>query len=115
MITLQRKICHDYGSPFQPPSAEESCGIAFNATDLNDVLHGLRHEPEGGSCGWYIWRGTYSEDPSFFSPVCVEHMSEHAADATKFLGLAPGWRFLVHNDHEDVWFDPSLLFADKSS
>jgi hypothetical protein len=28
----------------------------------------------------------------------------------RYLGLAPGWRFLIGEDgYEDVWFDPDLL------
>ncbi|WP_434048948.1 MULTISPECIES: immunity protein Imm33 domain-containing protein [Sorangium] len=27
----------------------------------------------------------------------------------RFLGLPPGWRFLIADEHEDVWKDPSLL------
>jgi hypothetical protein len=28
---------------------------------------------------------------------------------TKYLGLAPGWRFLIAPGYEDVWFDEILL------
>ena len=31
-------------------------------------LHGLRHESEGGTSGWYVWSGDLSEDPDFFLP-----------------------------------------------
>jgi hypothetical protein len=27
----------------------------------------------------------------------------------KYLGLAPGWRFLVAPGYKDVWFDAKLL------
>jgi hypothetical protein len=27
----------------------------------------------------------------------------------RFLGLPPGWRFLVAGDYEDVWEEQSLL------
>ena len=31
-----------------------------------------------------------------------------AQQIKKYLGLAPGWRFLIAGDYEDVWFDERL-------
>jgi hypothetical protein len=73
-------------------------------------LNGLRHPIEGATCGWYIWAGEEpSESSDFFQPLHVEHLSERCAEVLPYLGLAPGWRFLIANGHEDVWYDPSLL------
>jgi hypothetical protein len=36
-----------------------------------------------------------------------EHHTPRGPSA--FLGLPPGWRFLIAGEHEDVWEDPSLL------
>lgn len=60
--------------------------------------------------GWYIWAGEeFSTDPDFFVPLHVKHLNEWCPVVLKYLSLAPGWRFLVTNDYEDVWQDKSLL------
>ena len=73
-------------------------------------INGLRHPPEGDTTGWYIWAGeNLSADADFFVPLCVVHLDEWCPEAIPYLGLPPGWRFLIADGHEDVWFDPSLL------
>lgn len=72
----------------------------------------MRHPPEGGTCGWYIWGGTrLGEETDFFQSLHVAHLSERCPKANRFLGLPPGWRFLVADGQEEVWFDESLLVA----
>src|SRR5262249_4805049 len=34
--------------------------------------------------------------PNFFVPLHVSHLAEWCPAALKFLGLAPGWRFLIY-------------------
>lgn len=73
-------------------------------------LNGLRHAADGDTIGWYIWAGEeLSQDPDFFEPVHVAHLAELCPAALPFLGLPPGWRFLVAGEHVDVWEDRSLL------
>jgi hypothetical protein len=62
--------------------------------------------------GWYIWAGTeLSASPDFFRPLHLTHVPEWCPAVMKYLGLPPGWRFLIADGHEDVWFDESLLSA----
>lgn len=42
-------------------------------------------------------------------PLHVAHLGEWCPDAMPYLALPPGWRFLLAPDHEEIWFDPSLL------
>lgn len=73
-------------------------------------MNGLRHPPQGDTVGWYIWAGEeLSQEPDFFQPRHVEHLNEWCPAVISYLGLAPGWRFLLANDYEDVWYDESLL------
>lgn len=65
-------------------------------------LHGLRVNPVGDTCGWYIWAGDWSDDPDFFKPIHVEHLSALCPRVLPFLQLPPGWRFLLADGHEDV-------------
>jgi hypothetical protein len=83
-------------------------GIARNTTLR--PLNGLRHPPESGTSGWYLWGGReLSQSPDFFQALHISHLEETCPMAMPFLGLAPGWRFLVDGDQVDVWFDPTLL------
>ena len=76
-------------------------------------LNGLRHLPEVGTTGWFIWAGeSLSSDPEFFQPLHVQHLLDWCPDVIPYLGLPPGWRFLIAPGHEDVWFDQTLLHAE---
>jgi hypothetical protein len=57
-----------------------------------------------------IWRGTHlSQADDFFESLHARHLSDWCPDAIRFLGLPPGWRFLVAPGQEDVWYDATLL------
>lgn len=75
-------------------------------------INGLRLVPKGDTTGWYLWAGQKLPfDPDFFVPLHLEHLDDWRPGLTRYLGLAPGWRFLIdpEAEHEDVWADPSLL------
>jgi hypothetical protein len=106
----QRAVCQTYAMPFVRAPGHLKVGIARNVRDGILPLNGLRHPPEGDTTGWYIWAGEeLSADPDFFVPLHVDHLANWCPDAIRYLGLPPGWRFLVAGDYEDVWYDASLL------
>jgi len=84
-------------------------GIARDVSPVSRPLHGLRHLPDEGTSGWFLWSGKFSEASDFFEPIHVAHLESTCPQALKFLGLAPGWRFLIAGDHVDVWYDEKLL------
>jgi hypothetical protein len=89
-------------------------GIALG-TLSRSPLNGLRIHGGPGTCGWFLWAGDEgSDDPDFYSPLCVEHLAERCPLVVPFLALPPGWRFLTDGDHVDAWFDPDLLGASQS-
>jgi hypothetical protein len=106
----QRALCIRLGAKFAPASASSTLGISLNVrTDLLP-LNGLRHPPANGSNGWFIWAGDVLEPrEDFFVPLHLQHVGDWRREALKFLALPPGWRFLVADAHEDVWFDATLL------
>jgi hypothetical protein len=84
-------------------------GLAL-ATLGKAPVNGLRHPPTGDTTGWYLWAGEELEQrDDFFQPVHVEHLSELLPQVLPYLDLGPGWRFLVADGQEEVWFDASLL------
>ena len=106
----QHAVCDRFGATCAPCDPSEKVGISNTALQGELPLNGLRHPPDGGTCGWYIWGGTELRDtPDFFKPIHVRHLAELRPEVLPYLSLPPGWRFLIAPDYEDVWFDESLL------
>ena len=106
----QISICKMYGSIHFPSPNNLKLGISENVRSGLMPINGLRHQPEQGTTGWFIWAGKeFSSEPNFFVPLHTKHVDEWSKLITPYLGLAPGWRFLVTNEHVDVWFDEKLL------
>jgi len=107
----QRAVCTQHQAEFVAVNDELKVGIALNVREGILPLNGLRHPPEGDTTGWYIWAGGGDppNDPEFFKPLHVAHLETWCPRIRKYLGLGPGWRFLVTDDYEDIWFDPNLL------
>ena len=105
----QEATCRKYSVPYVPSPRDLRVGISRNVRDGVLPINGLRHPPTGETTGWYIWAGGEPSDrPDFFETLHVEHLREWCPHAIRFLGLPPGWRFLVSEEHEDVWEDSSL-------
>jgi hypothetical protein len=106
----QKALCARFGTEYVQSSSHQKVGVDPQVREGITPLNGLRHRPEGDTTGWYIWAGeTLSDDPSFFQPIHVSHLGEWCPAAIPYLGLPPGWRFLITSDHEDVWHDDTLL------
>jgi hypothetical protein len=109
-VEKQIALCSRYGAPYHPSPATQKVGIAANVRKGLLPINGLRLAPDAGTTGWFIWAGdVMSEDEDFFLPLHVTHLEDWCPQVVRFLGLPPGWRFLVAGDYEDVWADPSLL------
>lgn len=114
MEEIQRNICRKYQADFTEVDSNQKMGIARNVKSALKPVNGLRHIPEFGTSGWYIWAGEeLKTEPDFFLPVHIYHVAEWNKDIEKYLALPPGWRFLIDGDYEDVWFDESLLDMEK--
>lgn len=110
MEAEQRAVCDRYGASFVRPDDALKVGISRGALNGVMPLNGLRHPPENGTTGWYIWGGAeLREDEGFFMPVCLHHLREELPAVVPYLALAPGWRFLIAPGCEDVWYDANLL------
>jgi hypothetical protein len=112
LVSDQRAVCRRFDAAYVPTTAGEMLGVAAGVGTGLVPLHGLRHLPERewATCGWYLWAGEeLSVAPDFFQPLHVEHLTDRYPEVMPYLGLAPGWRFLIAPDYVDVWYDPSLL------
>src|SRR5690349_15232974 len=110
IIEEQKLMCALYKAEYCAVPAHSRVGIAKNVNQMSRPINGLRHPPSGETSGWYIWAGTeLSSAPDFFLPSHAERLQDRCPDVLKFLGLPPGWRFLIAGDYRDVWFDADLL------
>jgi hypothetical protein len=107
----QIELCKIYEAEFLESPQHLKVGISLNVRDGVMPINGLRHIPEDGTTGWYIWAGeVFSEEPDFFVSLHISHLKEWCPFVLKYLGLAPGWRFLATVDgYEDVWRDERLI------
>lgn len=109
-VNPQLAVCQRFHTQYVGCDQMLKVGISRNVREGLRPLNGLRLKPEGETSGWYIWAGEqFSESPDFFVSLHVSHLLDWAPLAMPYLGLPPGWRFLVTEGYEDVWADPSLL------
>jgi hypothetical protein len=107
---LQKSVCRKFGAHFLACDESLRVGISRDFDPRQIPINGQRHRPEGNMTGWWIWSTeTFSEADDFFVPLCASHLHEVCPEILKYLGLAPGWRFLIAPGYEDVWFDENLL------
>lgn len=109
MVQNQKDICTKFNAEYVESAASEKLGIAIDTIGKKPI-NGLRHKAENGTCGWYIWCGEdLKQEDDFFKPLHVTHIQDYLPEIQKYLGLPPGYRFLVAEGYEDVWFDAKLL------
>ncbi len=65
--TEQLIVCKKYSVEFFESPEYLKVGISKNVKSGKLPINGLRHFPEKGTTGWYIWQGEeFSRDPEFF-------------------------------------------------
>lgn len=104
-------ICAKFGSEFVATDPGQKVGVSLDTKTGRMPLNGLRRRPASGFSGWFLWAGPVepSTKDDFFKPLHAHHLEQWAPIVIPYLALAPGWRFLIAPDYEDVWFDPSLF------
>jgi hypothetical protein len=106
----QRQVCKRLGAKYCPCKTGSKIGLAISTLEHLGPINGLRHPVTDSACGWYIWVGNnLSTDPNFFQPFHIEHVATKCPDVLPYLGLPPGYRFLIAGDYKDIWFDDNLL------
>jgi len=108
-VQNQKDICARFDAEYVESASYEKLGIALDTIGQKPI-NGLRHKAENGTCGWYIWCGEdLEQEDDFFKPLHVAHIQDYLPEIQKYLGLPPGYRFLVAEGYEDVWFDAELV------
>ena len=104
----QLATCNRVGATFVPCDLDLKVGVSRNLQSGVMPINAMRTNPDSATSGWYIWAGEYSSSPEFFVPLHGHHLKEWAPKVLPYLGLPPGWRFLLADDYEDVWADPEI-------
>lgn len=106
----QAATCFRFGTSPVPCPTTLKAGVSEGLREGRRPIHGLRHPVTETASGWYLWAGEdLSADPEFFKPLHVSHLVIACPAVLPYLAMPPGWRFLLAEGHEDVWFDPHLL------
>jgi len=106
----QQDVCKRFDATFFGCDLNLKVGVSKSVREGRRPLNGMRVQPEGDTCGWYIWAGEeLSNAPDFFVPLHAAHLDDWAPLVLTYLGLPPGWRFLITEEYEDVWEDRDLL------
>ncbi|MBO9468367.1 hypothetical protein J7443_24295 [Tropicibacter sp. R15_0] len=107
---LQQAKCALWNTEYVALDWKLKAGVEISTFSQNWPLNGLRHAEENGTNGWYIWGGeTFPTADDAFAPYHGGHLLTLCPDIVPFLGLPPGFRFLIAPGYEDIWFDQSLL------
>ena len=70
----KQSVCEWVGVEPEAPFSGTKIGIALD-TLKKQPINGLRHRPENGTNGWYIWGGEeFPVTDDAFSPLHVEHI-----------------------------------------
>ena len=98
----QRDYCESQNVQYLPAYKDSNASVALSTQGLLPI-NGLRHPPEGAHSGWFLWGGEeLSADPNFFSNIHTHHLTVLRPEVLDFLGLPPGYRFLLARNHVDV-------------
>lgn len=104
----QKELCARLGAPYLATDPKSKAGLALDSLDGNPI-YGVRLPPANGISGWYIHAGEYRGDDDFYDAVHVSHLNELLPEVLPYLGLAPGYRFIIDGQgYEDVWYQPHV-------
>src|SRR5204863_8031042 len=90
MEQLQSELCRRFGvSPvFLAPHLK--LGVSADVFSGRLPLNGLRHPPEDGKCGWFLWAaGQLSSAPDLFQPLHVDHLFVRYPRVLPYSSLPP--------------------------
>jgi hypothetical protein len=105
----QKLVCSRFAVPYFFCDESLKVGVSSNLKYGARPIHGMRIQPDLGTTGWFIWVGDLSSEEDFFKPLHTSHLANWAPLVMPYLGLPPGWRFLIAEGYEDVWHDPDLI------
>lgn len=105
LLKLQQSVCAKHGAKFVGVHKHSMVRLALGSLG-QQPFQGLRSAPDGESSGWFLWAGQYSTADDFFQLVSYSALFEKCPQVIKYLGLPPGYRFVVDCEgYGEVWLD----------
>jgi hypothetical protein len=106
----QRQLCAERQLPWTPPTGGSVVEVGRDVGTGLWPVRGMRLPIEGSACGWRLWagEGEMSRSPDYFELVKVEYLYDRCQEVLPYLGLPPGWRFVVAPGYFDVTDDPAF-------
>jgi hypothetical protein len=109
LADAQRLVCARFGCDPSLVGPQDMLGASASMSGTDLPVYGMRYLPASGTCGWYVWAGDYSDDVHFYRPLHAGHVLEARPEIAGYLGLPPGWCFVIAPGYEDVWQDDKYL------
>ena len=108
IVDEQRRVCEQYKATFVPRLPVLKVGICARREGRNSADSWI----EDGSRPWHdglvhLAQATSQAERVFHR--CTLNTCQSGVLRRQFLGLPPGWRFLIADGFEDVWYDAKLL------
>lgn len=109
IIDMQREVCKRFGATHYASDENNTVYFAGETQGLLPV-HGERVRGGENQSGWYVWCGGNRFDrDDFFQEMSVFEFAGRVPLAYSFLGLPPGFKFLVAGGHQRAWLEEGLL------
>lgn len=106
LLRLQQTVCAKHGAQFVEVRNYSMVRLAASSLG-QQPFQGCRSAVNGASSGWFLWAGENSMADYSFQPVSCTALFEKCPQVIKYLGLPPGYRFIIDDrGREDVWFEP---------
>ena len=107
----QKAICAKFKADYSPVGLGMKVWVGRTIFEEDLVpINGARQASEGDESGWYVWSGTERfDDPDFFVTMDVADLDDWCSYAMPYLALPAGYRFIIADEHEQVWFDKQML------
>jgi hypothetical protein len=115
VVQAQRLVCQRFGVPHVPTRPDLKLGLNLDGDQY--PINGLREplDPDYDKLGgWWVWNGERVDSQISFNALewnalHTVHLTDHCPGVLPYLGLPPGWRFLIAPGYEDVWQDTAIL------
>lgn len=104
----QRKCCEHFDAEFT--SIEDTQMVAISEGIYEGVVpvEGVRYPSPNHMSGWWHTTDDYDGNIDSIKTVHFSHIIEKRPELAIYMGLPNGYRFLLGNKEESVWFDEKV-------
>ncbi len=104
----QQECCEHYSSNYTPTELEQLVVISDGIYEGAVPVEGVRYPSPSHMTGWWLTTDNYNGDVDTLQSVHFRHIVEKRPELAIYMGLKPGYRFLLGGKDEHVWFDEKV-------